>query len=55
MGPALFLDARSKSLMNRLLLFMLLLAALLAVGCGGEARNTNRDKDRPEPPPAGKK
>jgi hypothetical protein len=32
-----------------------MLTALIAVGCGGEAKSTNRDKDVPQPPPAGKK
>ena len=41
--------------MKRLFLLVLTLATLIAAGCGGELRNTNRDKDRPEPPPAGKK
>ena len=41
--------------MTRLLCVALLLAALTVAGCG-ESRNTvNKDRDRPEPPPAGKK
>jgi hypothetical protein len=41
--------------MNRLLLIVLTLTALIAAGCGGEVKHTNRDKDRPEPPPGVKK
>jgi hypothetical protein len=41
--------------MNRLLLLLLTVTSLIAAGCSGEVKGSNRDKDKPEPPPAVKK
>jgi hypothetical protein len=41
--------------MKRLVFTVLLLTAVVAAGCGEGRSTINKDRDKPEPPPAGKK
>jgi hypothetical protein len=41
--------------MNRLIFVALALAALVVAGCGESRSTVNKDRDKPESPPAGKK